>query len=80
MVAGFIILIVTIVMSIVGLNTHTSKHGTCIHCGLGVIVMIAVGVICLSGIIAKYMLNYVEWRTRITLAFKFLHAVSLNFK
>jgi hypothetical protein len=44
---------------------------------MGFIVLIVISFIVFGGILAKYLLNYVNWKTKLTLNVKFIHAVRI---
>lgn len=77
-ISGFFIFIVTIVLSIMGIKEVGWAIMDCAHCALGLIVLLTVSFIVFGGMLSKYMLKNVNWRTQLILKIKLIHGVRIT--
>ena len=76
-VAGIIILVFTLIWGILAINYF---YGTILnepHAIIGFMILIAVGILCIVGLITRVEQWVMTWKTRVMLAFRFFHKVSI---
>ena len=76
-IVGTSILILTIIMSIIGLrNMKYEFSGEVGHYVIGWIIFFGIAFLAGGGIITRSRMNRLKWKTHVILSFKFVHKVS----